>query len=67
MERWTITLRADTGTPSPYWGSLMHGMLLEHLPEAWQERLHGGGLRPFSQWVEPGEGSAFTVTLPNSK
>ena len=59
MERWTIALRAEKGAPSPYWGSLMHGMLLERLPEDWQERLHGDGLRPFSQWVEPGEGSAF--------
>ena len=63
MQRWTIALRAEKGQPSPYWGSLLHGMLMEHLPADWQERLHAGGLRPFSQWVEPREGSAFTWHL----
>ena len=63
MQRWNIEMRAEKGRPSPYWGSLLHGMLLERLPEDWRERLHGEGLRPFSQWVEPGEGARFTWHL----
>lgn len=59
MERWTIELSAEKGNPSPYWGSLLHGMLLERLPEDWQARLHADGARPFSQWVEPGAGAAL--------
>jgi len=59
MNRWTITMQAEKGIPSPYWGSLLHGMLVERLPREWQERLHDGGPRPFSQWVEPVEGAAF--------
>lgn len=59
MDQWTISMRTEKGIPSPYWGSLLHGMLLERLPASWQERLHDSGVRPFSQWVEPGEGAAF--------
>ena len=59
MDRWTVALRAASGAPSPYWGSVMHGVLMERLPEAWRARLHGDGPRPLSQWVEPGEGPAF--------
>lgn len=59
MDQWTIKMRSEKGIPSPYWGSLLHGMLLEQLPAQWQQRLHGSGPRPFSQWVEPGEGTAF--------
>lgn len=63
MDRWTMALRAEKGVPSPYWGALTHGMLMEHLPEAWQEKLHSEGVRPFSQWVSPGEGANFTWRL----
>lgn len=59
MDRWTIEMRTEKGVPSPYWGSLLHGMLLERLPEEWQARLHGDGPRPFSQWVCPGSGPTF--------
>ena len=59
MDRWTISMRAEKGRPSPYWGALTHGMLMERLPEAWQARLHGDGPRPLSQWVEPGDGACF--------
>lgn len=45
--------------PSANWGSLMHGMLIEHLPETWQEALHAEGLRPFSQWIEPLDARRF--------
>ena len=63
MDQWTIAMRSEKGVSSPYWGSLLHGMLLERLPEEWQERLHGEGPRPFSQWVEPGEGDGFRWSL----
>ena len=63
MERWVVAARAEQGAASPYWGSLLHGMLMERLPSQWQERLHGDGLRPFSQWVETGAGGAFVWRL----
>ena len=63
MERWVVAARAEQGAASPYWGSLLHGMLLERLSSEWQERLHGDGLRPFSQWVEAGAGGAFVWRL----
>lgn len=59
MDQWTIAMRAEKGIPSPYWGSLLHGMLMERLPDPWQDRLHENGPRPLSQWVEPGDGGAF--------
>lgn len=59
MDKWIISIRAEKGSPSPYWGSLLHGMLLEQLPAQWQERLHDSGPRPFSQWVEPVDESGF--------
>jgi CRISPR-associated endoribonuclease Cas6 len=59
MDQWTISMRTEKGIPSPYWCSLLHGLLLERLPASWQERLHDSGPRPFSQWVEPGDGAAF--------
>lgn len=59
MDRWVIAMRAEKGVSSPYWGSLLHGMLLERLGPQWQAALHEGGQRPFSQWVEPVEGGAF--------
>lgn len=59
MDQWTIAMRAEKGIPSPYWGSLLHGMLMERLPAPWQQRLHESGPRPLSQWVEPGDGGAF--------
>lgn len=63
MDRWTLTVRAEKGVPSPYWGGLLHGMLMERLPGEWQERLHGDGARPLSQWVEPRGGAAFVWRL----
>ncbi len=38
--------------PSIQWGSMLHGLLMEHLPEPWPEEMHQDELRPFSQWVE---------------
>ena len=39
--------------PNRNWGSVFHGILIERLPAPWPERLHGGGVRIYSQWVEP--------------
>ncbi|HHT63048.1 MAG: CRISPR-associated endoribonuclease Cas6 [Bacillota bacterium] len=36
------------------WGSLLHGALLEMLPQETGEALHQGNLRPFSQYVVMG-------------
>ena len=33
-------------------GSVMHGVLMDLLPEPWPGRLHETGLKPFSQWIE---------------
>lgn len=39
--------------PSYNWGSLMHGVLMELLPEKAADLLHEANLRPFSQYVLP--------------
>ena len=52
MERWTLRFAAPKSPPTPQWGSLMHGMLMEKLPAPWQEVLHTESARPFAQWLE---------------
>ena len=37
-------------------GSIMHGILMDLLPQPWPARLHETGLKPFSQWVESQSG-----------
>ncbi len=39
--------------PSYHWGSLLHGALVELLPEDMAQELHDIKLRPFSQYVNP--------------
>jgi len=39
--------------PSYNWGSLMHGVLMEILPDDTVNSLHESNLRPFSQYVVP--------------
>ena len=52
MDQFTVIVSCSTAAPSPSWGSLLHGMLIERLTPEWQEKLHSAQLRPFSQWVE---------------
>ncbi len=44
---------SSNAVPSMNWGSLMHGMLMEHLQGAWPFLLHEGDRRALTQWVEP--------------
>ena len=52
MERFTIQMMCPDRAPSPSWGSVLHGMLMETLPSPWPEKMHEEGPRPLSQWVE---------------
>lgn len=52
MRRFEIQMTCPDHPPSPAWGSVLHGMLMDALPAPWPERMHGEGLRPLSQWVE---------------
>ena len=53
MFRLTIKMTSSNAVPSPNWGTLMHGMLIEHLRGAWPFLLHEDQGRPITQWVEP--------------
>ena len=53
MYRVVLRMTAINAVPSPNWGSLMHGMLMEHLRGIWPALLHQDVARPLSQWVEP--------------
>ena len=52
MDQFLIEMACPTLAPQPAWGSMMHGMLMERLPEEWQALLHTDQSRPLSQWVE---------------
>lgn len=64
---WNINIETvNTEQPcrsTTWWGSLMHGMLMEHLPVDWQNELHVDGIRPFSQWVEGSKEGCFVWHL----
>jgi len=53
MFRITVRMMSTNAKPSPSWGTLMHGMLMEHLRGSWPHLLHEDTGRPVSQWVEP--------------
>ena len=59
MKRFLIDMVSSNAAPSPNWGSLLHGMLIEHLAGIWGTELHSEGARPLSQWVEPLGGARF--------
>ncbi len=52
MYRFLIQMKSSSSQPSANWGSLMHGMLIEHLSGHWPNALHDDQVRPVSQWVE---------------
>ena len=52
MVRFIVEMLCSDHAPSPSWGSLLHGMLMETLPQPWPQQMHSEGLRPLSQWVE---------------
>lgn len=54
-----ILMRSSNAIPSINWGSLLHGMLMEHLHGAWPFLLHEGERRSLTQWVEPIDSSTF--------
>ena len=51
MDKFIVTLDSSESQPSFYWGSILHGMLIEMLPEPYPEVLHENGLRPLSMFV----------------
>lgn len=58
LHQWTIHCEHDAkGYAGAQWGSVLHGLLMEQLPEQAQARLHEDALRPFAQYAMPaGEG-----------
>lgn len=48
----TVRMISTNAAPSSNWGSLMHGMLMEHLSGAWPSLLHSDSARPITQWIE---------------
>lgn len=59
LYRFSVTMSTPEISPSIHWGSLLHGLLIEHLPDPWPDFLHSGELRPMSQWVEIVDRSHF--------
>ena len=59
MDQFAIEMASTGQAPSIQWGSMLHGLLMEHLPEPWPEELHLDELRPFSQWVEVKSAESF--------
>lgn len=59
MEQMVVHFQTDKAIPTAFWGSLLHGMLMQKLPEAWGDKMHNDGLHPFGQWVEPLQGREF--------
>lgn len=59
MDRFLVQMSCPDHAPAPSWGSVLHGMLMESLPEPWPAQMHGEGLRPLSQWVEVKSPSRF--------
>ena len=48
-----VRMTVQNAVPSANWGSLMHGMLMEHLKGGWPSILHEDLSRPLSQWIDP--------------
>lgn len=45
--------------PSAFWSSLLHGILMDKLPDKIRNYLHSDTVRPMSQWLEPTGDSTF--------
>ena len=43
---------SSTGELNTDSGSVMHGIIMDLLPEPWPDKLHQDGRQPFSQWLE---------------
>ena len=52
MDQFAVEVSCVGQAPSIQWGSMLHGILMENLPDPWPEELHQNDIRPFSQWVE---------------
>ena len=52
MDQFSVEMICKEQAPSIQWGSMLHGLLMENLPEPWPEELHRDDLRPVSQWIE---------------
>lgn len=54
-DRYVFTMKHNgKESASIHWGSVMHGLLIENLPEEWQNALHGENTpQPVSQYVLP--------------
>lgn len=58
MDIFDITLVSSAYSPNVSWGSMLHGLLIELLPEPYPALLHEEGQRQLSQWL--------SVTGPNA-
>ena len=52
MHKFQVKMSCPSRKPNPSFGSILHGMLIDHLPDEWKEMLHSEQIRPVSQWVE---------------
>lgn len=52
MHKFKLKIACMSSRLYPSFGSVLHGMLIEHLPDDWKEILHGESVRPISQWIE---------------
>lgn len=59
MDQFTLDVSVSGSAPNIQWGSMLHGLLMESLPEPWPDDLHKDDLRPFSQWVEVKSADSF--------
>lgn len=59
MDRYTLEMNCKTNPPDVSWGSVLHGMLIEHLTDEWKQKMHDENARPLSQWIEVKDGATF--------
>lgn len=63
MVQWKVRFQSNNADPTYYWGSLMHGALMERVAAETADRMHKGEMRLFNQWVEPAKDGTFTWHL----
>ena len=66
--RFEFILKCETGLANANFGSLMHGALMEMIPEDYALKLHENQLKPFSQYVRHcDEGIRWVVNCLNDE
>ena len=59
MDKFEVRVICEKQSSNWSWGSVMHGMLIDHLTDEWKERMHDDTIRQLSQWVEPKNSTEF--------